>query len=122
MIIMIDGRMFFGGDDKVGIVIIMELVNMLMEIFSIFYGDICIFFICDEEIGCGVDFVDLERVNVYVVYIFDGGGVNVIDVEMFLVDFVIVRFLGINIYFLIVKDCLVNLICIVGDFVFWLVD
>ena len=43
-------------------------------------------FTCDEEIGKGVDHVDLEKLGAHVGYTLDGSGVGEIDIETFSAD------------------------------------
>ena len=95
-IITTDGTTLLGGDDKAGVAIIMELANHLMENPDIQRGDVRIFFTCDEEIGHGVDHVDIEKVNATVCYNYDGGGQNEIDEETFSADLALITFSGVN--------------------------
>ena len=89
-IITSDGTTLLGGDDKAGVAIIMEIANHLLENPETPRGDVRVFFTCDEEIGHGVDHVDLDAVNATVCYNFDSGGQDVIDVETFSADMAIV--------------------------------
>lgn len=50
-IIVIDGNILLGVDDKVGVVEIMEFFYRIVDDKFIEYGDIYICFIFDEEIG-----------------------------------------------------------------------
>ena len=62
-IITTDGTTLLGGDDKAGVAIMMELASHLIENPDIPRGPVRLLFTCDEEIGHGVDHVDLEAVN-----------------------------------------------------------
>lgn len=115
-IITTDGTTLLGGDDKAGVAIIMELANHLIENPDIERGDVRIFFTCDEEIGHGVDHVDLEKVNATVCYNFDGGGQNDIDQETFSADMAIVTFTGVNTHPAYGKDKMVNASRAAGHF------
>ncbi|MEM7784095.1 MAG: peptidase T [Planctomycetota bacterium] len=95
-IITTDGTTLLGGDDKAGVAIIMELANYLIENLQIVRGDVRVFFTCDEEVGRGVDHVDMEKVNSTVCYNFDGGGQGDIDEETFSADLAVVIFTGVN--------------------------
>ena len=107
-IITTDGTTLLGGDDKAGVAIIMELANHLIENPDIKRGDVRIFFTCDEEIGHGVDHVDLEKVNATVCYNFDGGGQGDIDEETFSADMALITFTGVNTHPAYGKDKMVN--------------
>ena len=107
-IITTDGTTLLGGDDKAGVAIIMELANHLIENPDIPHGDVRIFFTCDEEIGHGVDHVDLEKVNATVCYNFDSGGQGLIDEETFSADMALVTFTGVNTHPAYGKDKMVN--------------
>ena len=107
-IITTDGTTLLGGDDKAGVAIIMELANHLIENPDIKRGDVRIFFTCDEEIGHGVDHVDLDKVNATVCYNFDSGGQGDIDEETFSADMALITFTGVNTHPAYGKDKMVN--------------
>lgn len=111
-----DGTTLLGGDDKAGIAIIMEAVEGLLENPQIPHGRIQILFTCDEEIGHGVDFVDMDRLGAVVAYTVDGGQANEIDVETFSADLATVTFHGVNIHPSIAKDRMVNAMRVAGAF------
>ncbi len=115
-IITTDGTTLLGGDDKAGVAIIMELANHLIENPDIPRGHVRIFFTCDEEIGHGVDHVDLDKVNATVCYNFDGGGQGDIDEETFSADMAVVTFTGVNTHPAYGKDKMVNASRAVGHF------
>ncbi|MEM9411749.1 MAG: peptidase T [Planctomycetota bacterium] len=109
-IITSDGTTLLGGDDKAGVAIIMELANTLIENPDIPRGPLKFLFTCDEEIGKGVDHVDIESLDAVACYTFDGGGENIIDNETFSADLASVRITGINIHPAIAKDKMANAI------------
>ena len=115
-IITTDGTTLLGGDDKAGVAIIMELANHLIENPDIPRGDVRIFFTCDEEIGHGVDHVDLEKVNATVCYNFDSGGQGDIDEETFSADMALVTFTGVNTHPAYGKDKMINASRAAGHF------
>jgi tripeptide aminopeptidase len=115
-IITTDGTTLLGGDDKAGVAIIMEIANHLLENPDLPRGDVRVFFTCDEEIGHGVDHVDIDAVNATVCYNFDGGGQDAIDVETFSADMAIVTVAGVNIHPAIAKDKMVNATRVMGQF------
>ena len=115
-IITTDGTTLLGGDDKAGVAIMMELANRLMESSEIEHGPVRLLFTCDEEIGRGVDHVDIEKVNATVCYTFDGGGENMVDVETFSADMALITFAGVNIHPAIAKDKMKNAMRAAGHF------
>jgi len=116
-IITTDGTTLLGGDDKAGVAIIMELANHLLETPDLKHGPVRIVFTCDEEIGRGVDHVDISKLDATVCYNFDSGGRNLIDTETFSADLGLITCTGINIHPSIGKDRMVNAVRAVGHFV-----
>jgi tripeptide aminopeptidase len=112
-----DGTTLLGADDKSGVAVIMELAATLMERREIPHGPVRILFTCDEEIGHGVEHVDLQRLGANVCYTLDGGGANEIDTETFSADLAMVRFHGVNIHPSIAKGRMVNAVRAAGEFV-----
>jgi tripeptide aminopeptidase len=111
-----DGTTLLGSDDKSGVAVIMEAVKRLQENPAVPHGPIRICFTCDEEIGRGVDHLDLKRLGATAAYTLDGGGVGEIDHETFSADLATVVVRGINIHPSIGKGKMVNAIRIAGDF------
>jgi tripeptide aminopeptidase len=105
-----DGRTLLGADDKAGLAIIMEVVQHLAEHPECPHGTVRVLFTCDEEIGRGVDFVDLQQLGADVCYTLDGPAAGHIDVETFSADLATVRVDGINIHPAIAQGRLVNAI------------
>lgn len=116
-IITTDGTTLLGGDDKAGVAIIMELANHLIENPQLKHGPVRILFTCDEEIGRGVDHVDIGQIDATVCYNFDSGGRNLIDNETFSADLGLVTCTGVNIHPSIGKDRMVNAVRAAGHFV-----
>lgn len=112
-----DGTTLLGADDKAGVAVIVETAAWLMEHPELAHGPVRILFTCDEEIGHGVDHVDLDKLGAHVGYTLDGGGANELDVETFSADLAIVEFRGINIHPSIGKDRMVNAIRMAAEFV-----
>ena len=115
-IITTDGTTLLGGDDKAGVAIIMEVANVLIENPDISHGPVRVFFTCDEEIGHGVDHVNIEAIDAVACYNFDGGGQGDIDIETFSADMAVVTFAGVNIHPAIAKDKMVSAIRAMGMF------
>jgi tripeptide aminopeptidase len=109
-----DGTTLLGSDDKSGVAVIMESAAYLIAHPEIAHGRIRICFTCDEEIGHGVEHVDLEKLGAQVAYTLDGGGQGEIDVETFSADLAVVKVRGINIHPSIAKGRMVNALRIAG--------
>ena len=58
-----DGTTLLGGDDKAGIAVIMEVAQRILEEGGSNVGMLKVLFTCDEEIGHGVDHVDLDKLG-----------------------------------------------------------
>ncbi len=109
-----DGTTLLGADDKAGVTVIMEAAAQLLARPEIPHGPIRICFTCDEEIGHGVDHVDLQKLGAIVGYTLDGGGVGEIDGETFSADLAEVTIRGVNIHPAIAKGRMVNAIRLAG--------
>ena len=116
-IITTDGNTLLGGDDKAGLAVIMEAISYLYEHPEIPHGAVRVCFTCDEEIGHGVDHVDLEQLGAAVCYTFDGQGADEIDVETFSADLASVTVRGVNVHPAIAKGRMVNALRVASDFV-----
>lgn len=116
-IITTDGTTLLGADDKAGVAVIMEAVHWLIEHPRIEHGDLRICFTCDEEIGHGVDYIDLAALDAVAGYTLDGMGANEIDVETFSADLAKVCVRGVNIHPSIAKGRMVNAVRVAAAFV-----
>jgi tripeptide aminopeptidase len=115
-IITSDGTTLLGADDKAGLAVIMQAVAWLAEHPEIEHGPIRVLFTCDEEIGHGVDHVDLTKLGATVCYTLDGSGVDQIDVETFSADLATVVVRGVNIHPSIAKGRMINAVRVASDF------
>jgi tripeptide aminopeptidase len=113
-IITTDGTTLLGGDDKAGVAVIMETTAQLLARPEVPHGPIRVCFTCDEEIGHGVDHIDLERLGALVGYTLDGQGAGEIDTETFSADLATVTITGTNIHPAIAKGRMVNAIRLAG--------
>lgn len=107
-IVTTDGTTLLGGDDKAGVAVILEAAARLVGRSDLPHGPIRLCFTCDEEIGHGVDHLDLEKLGACVGYTLDGSGVGEIDVETFSADLATVTITGVNIHPAIAKGRMVN--------------
>ena len=85
-IITTDGTTLLGADDKSGIAVIMMAAAQLLAHCEIPHGPIRVCFTCDEEIGHGVDHVDIPKLDVVCGYTLDSEGCGRIDNETFSAD------------------------------------
>ena len=112
-----DGTTLLGADDKAGVAVIMETAAWLVEHPEIPHGPVRICFTCDEEIGHGVDKLDLQEIGAAVCYTLDGHGSGEIDVETFSADQAVVTVRGVNIHPSIAKGRMTNAVRAAADFV-----
>jgi tripeptide aminopeptidase len=111
-----DGTSLLGADDKAGIAVIMEAAAYLASHPEVPHGPVRLCFTCDEEIGHGVDHLDLKKLGAVAGYTLDGGGVGEIDGETFSADLAVVTVRGINIHPSIGKGRMVNAVRLAGAF------
>jgi tripeptide aminopeptidase len=113
-IITTDGTTLLGCDDKGGVAVIMEAASQLLARPELPHGSIRICFTCDEEIGHGVDHVDLKKLGAVVGYTLDGSGQGEIDGETFSADLATVTIRGVNIHPALAKGRMVNAVRLAG--------
>ncbi|MFN5665316.1 MAG: peptidase T [Bacteroidota bacterium] len=88
------GTTLLGADDKAGVAIIMNLAEMLIKNPHVKHGTIRILFTPDEEIGRGVNKVDMKKLGADFGYTLDGGERGTLEGENFSADACIVTFYG----------------------------
>jgi tripeptide aminopeptidase len=111
-----DGTTLLGADDKAGLAIIMEAAAWLMEHPEIIHGPIRICFTCDEEVGRGVEHIDIGQIGATVCYTLDGNGSEEIDVETFSAETAEVTLRGVNIHPSIAKGRMTNALRVAAAF------
>jgi tripeptide aminopeptidase len=116
-IITASGTTLLGADDKAGVAVIMDMVQFLVQNPGIEHGRIRILFTPDEEIGRGVDKIDLGRLGADFGYTLDGGERGTLEDETFSADAMAVTFHGISAHPGYGKDKLVNAIKVAAHFV-----
>ncbi len=95
-IITTDGTTLLGADNKAGIAEIMDAAQFLIENPQIKHGAIKILFTPDEEIGRGVDKVDLKKLGAEFAYTIDGETAGNIEDETFSADGVTITIEGVS--------------------------
>lgn len=116
-IITASGTTLLGADDKAGVAIIMDLAAYLIQHPEIPHGVIRILFTPDEEIGRGVNKVDMKRLGAQFGYTLDGGERAHLEGETFSADGVTVTFHGISAHPGYAKDKMVSAIKTASAFV-----
>lgn len=116
-IITASGTTLLGADDKAGVAIIMELAAQLVANPQVLHGEIKILFTPDEEIGRGVDKVDLKKLGADFAYTLDAGELGSLEDENFSADGMTVYFHGIAAHPGSAKGKMVNAIKLAGEFV-----
>jgi tripeptide aminopeptidase len=81
-----DGTTLLGADNKSGLAEIMDAANYLMKHPEIPHGKIRILFTPDEEIGRGVDNVDMKKLGADFGYTMDGESLGHLENETFSAD------------------------------------
>lgn len=115
-VITTDGTTLLGADNKSGVAVIMDFARHLLAHPEIEHGPIRICFTCDEEIGHGVDHVNIEKLGAIVGYTLDGMAEGEIEGETFSADKATVTITGVNIHPSIAKGRMVNAIRLAGQF------
>ncbi len=115
-IITASGTTLLGADDKAGVAVIMDYVQYMVQNADVPHGDIKILFTPDEEIGHGVDHVNIEKLGADYGYTLDAGERGCYEDETFSADGATVNFYGISAHPGYAKDKLVNALKIAGDF------
>jgi tripeptide aminopeptidase len=85
-IITASGTTLLGADNKAGVAEIMDACYQLANNPQIKHGDIRILFTPDEEIGRGVDKVDIKKLGAYAGYTIDGESAGNMENETFSAD------------------------------------
>ncbi|WEK19438.1 MAG: peptidase T [Candidatus Pedobacter colombiensis] len=95
-IITASGTTLLGADNKAGLAEIMEAAAFLMQNPEFKHGTIKILFTPDEEIGRGVDKVDLEKLGADFGYTIDGETLGSIEDETFSADGAVLTIKGVS--------------------------
>jgi tripeptide aminopeptidase len=91
-----DGTTLLGADDKAGVAEIMDAAQFLIDHPEIKHGAIKILFTPDEEIGRGVDRVDLKKLDADFAYTMDGETAGNIEDETFSADVATITIEGVS--------------------------
>jgi len=116
-IITASGTTLLGADDKAGVAIIMDMARFLVDHPDFAHGPVRILFTPDEEIGRGVDKLDLGKLEADFGYTLDAGELGSFEDETFSADAVTITFHGVSAHPGYAKDKLVNAIKVAAAFI-----
>ena len=114
-IITASGTTLLGSDDKAGVAEIMDLANFLIANPQVEHGTLKILFTPDEEVGRGVDKVNIEKLGAAYAYTLDSGDAGALEDETFSADGVKVTIHGVISHPGYAKDKMVNAMKIAGE-------
>ena len=116
-IVTADGTTLLGADNKAGLAEIMDAVNYLIQHPEIKHGKIRILFTPDEEIGRGVDKVDMKKLGADFGYTMDGETIGHIENETFSADGVNITIHGFSTHPGFAKDKMQHAIKIAAEII-----
>jgi tripeptide aminopeptidase len=116
-IITASGLTLLGADDKAGVAIIMQLAQELMNNSSHIHGDVRILFTPDEEVGRGVDKLDMDKLNADIGYTLDGGHIGSLEGDTFSANSMTIRFKGVSAHPGYAKGKMVNAVKVMSYFI-----
>ncbi len=111
------GKTLLGADDKAGVAEIMTAVDILQKHPEIKHGEIKILFTPDEEIGRGVDKVNLEKLNADFAYTMDGERAGTMEDETFSANAVKLTVHGVSVHPGFAKNKMQNAIKIAAEII-----
>lgn len=116
-IITASGLTLLGSDDKAGVAEIMDAAYQLINNPEIKHGKIRLLFTPDEEIGRGVDKVNIDKLGADFGYTLDGGPIGTLENETFSADGAVVEIQGVSAHPGYAKGKMENAIKIAADIV-----
>ena len=116
-IVTASGLTLLGSDDKAGVAIIMDFANFLISHPEVKHGKIRLLFTPDEEVGRGVEHLNMEKLGADYGYTLDGGVVGSIEDESFSADAVKITIHGISAHPGYAKNKMVNSIKVAAEII-----
>jgi tripeptide aminopeptidase len=116
-IITASGTTLLGADNKAGIAEIMDCINFLIQHPEIKHGTIKILFTPDEEIGRGVNKVDLKKLGADIAYTVDGETLGSLENETFSADGALLTLSGLSSHPGFAKGKMENALKIAADII-----
>ncbi len=117
-IVTASGDTLLGADDKAGVAILMDFAHFLITHPHIQHGDICIVFNPDEEVGRGMEKINVKKINASYGYTIDAGVSGQLEDECFYAYMATIHIRGVSIHPGYAKNKLVNAIKIAS----WLIE
>lgn len=116
-IITASGLTLLGADNKAGVAEIMEAVKYLQQNPEVKHGTIKVLFTPDEEIGRGVDKVNIEKLGADYAYTVDGETLGSIEDETFSADGATLKIKGVSAHPGFAKGKMENALKIVAEII-----
>lgn len=116
-IITASGTTLLGADNKAGLAEIMDAVHFLVMHPEVKHGKVRVLFTPDEEVGHGVDHVDLKKLEADYGYTIDGETLGSLEDETFCADGAQVTVHGISVHTGFAKGKMVNALKIAAEIV-----
>lgn len=116
-IITTDGTTLLGSDDKSGVACIIDAIHFLVANPHIKHGTIKVLFTPDEEVGKGVEHVNMEKLGADFGYTLDSGDTGWFEDETFSADGVKVVIHGVSAHPGYAKDRMVNAMRVAGHLI-----
>ncbi|SCC26420.1 tripeptide aminopeptidase [Chitinophaga costaii] len=114
-IITASGLTLLGADDKAGVAAIMDATCFLLQHPEVKHGDIRILFTPDEEVGRGVNHLDMQKLGAQFGYTLDGGELGSLEDENFSADGAKIVIEGVSVHPGTAKGRLVSAIKIAAE-------
>ena len=102
-----DGTTLLGADDKAGVAEIMAAVETMIEK-NVKHGEVRVIFTTDEEIGNGVDGLDVQELGCDYGYTVDGGPLGEIEFENFNAASAVLTVHGVGVHPGSAKNVMIN--------------
>lgn len=116
-IITASGKTLLGADNKAGVAEIMDMAHYFTTHPEVKHGTIKILFTPDEEIGKGVDKVDLKKLNADFGYTVDGETLGSMEDETFSADGAVLKIQGVSAHPGLAKGQMESAIKIAADII-----
>ena len=111
------GQTLLGADDKSGVACIMDAIHLLVTNPQIIHGTVKVLFTTDEEIGRGVQAVDLDKLGADFGYTLDSGDLGHFEYENFSADGAVLTINGISAHPGYAKGKMENAIKIISEII-----
>ena len=116
-IVTASGLTLLGADNKAGVAEIMDAIRFLVDHPELKHGEISILFTPDEEIGRGVDHVDMQKVDADFGYTIDGEMAGTFEDETFSANGLSVIINGISAHPGFAKDKMISALKVASEII-----